>query len=271
MKLLARKHGAAGRRSLLHTLLWFLIWLLIPCTILLLSELLVRMLWGDRINLQYTTGTLYRQNVYSSRTAGWQPNATGYSCGKPVRVNSLGLRGAEISLPKDAHKILLLGDSVLFGVGVDEENTMAALLQQALGNYCFVNTAVIGYNLFNYADVLASWLEKTRLKRVVLFLCMNDIEDQPIQIQLVNSKYGVDLILAYLRTYSKLYLLLKDSISDRSRIYYEYDRQFYTPDEPVFQRALGYLRSLQQLCQQHQADFHVMLLPYEFQLRNAGA
>jgi lysophospholipase L1-like esterase len=228
------------------------------------------MLWGDRINVQYTTAALYLPNAYSSRTSGWRPGAVGSSHGKPVRINSLGLRGAEISLSKAEPKILLLGDSVLFGAGVEEENTMATLLQQALGDYCLINTAVIGYNMFNYVDVLAAWLEKTRLERVVLFLCINDVEDQPIQIQRVYSEYGVDFILAYLRAHSKLYLLLKDLISDRSRIYYEYDRQFYAPDEPVFQRALGHLRSLQQMCLQHQADFHVILLPYEFQLRNTG-
>ncbi len=228
------------------------------------------MVWGDRINLQYTSDALYLPNAYSLRTSGWRPGAAGSSHGKPVRINSLGLRGAEISLSKAAPKILLLGDSVLFGAGVEEENTMATLLQRALGDHCLINTAVIGYNLFNYVDVLATWLEKTRLERVVLFLCMNDIEDQPIQIQRVYSEYGVAFLLAYLRAHSKLYLLIKDLISDRSRIYYEYDRQFYKSGEPVFQRALGHLRSLRQMCLQHQADFRVILLPYEFQLRNTG-
>jgi len=50
------------------------------------------------------------------------------------RINSLGLRGPEVSAEKaaDTVRILVLGDSVAFGWGIEEENTLVYQLQQRL-------------------------------------------------------------------------------------------------------------------------------------------
>lgn len=50
------------------------------------------------------------------------------------RINSLGLRGPEASVAKsaDTYRILLLGDSVAFGWGVEEEDALAHRLQRRL-------------------------------------------------------------------------------------------------------------------------------------------
>ncbi len=54
-----------------------------------------------------------------------------------VSTNSLGIRGKEISLekPQDTYRILLLGDSMTFGWGVNEGETFAKILETNLNNF----------------------------------------------------------------------------------------------------------------------------------------
>jgi lysophospholipase L1-like esterase len=70
------------------------------------------------------------------------------------RVNSLGFRGPETTRakPEGVFRIVALGDSVLFGTGVRDEDTMSSLLQRRLeadGRRCEVlNMGVFGYDTF---------------------------------------------------------------------------------------------------------------------------
>jgi hypothetical protein len=66
-----------------------------------------------------------------------------------VRTNSLGLRGGEIERrpATGRRRVLVFGDSFVFGVGVDEEHTFTARLQGLLGkDYEVVNMGVSGYS-----------------------------------------------------------------------------------------------------------------------------
>src|SRR3990167_8070203 len=54
-----------------------------------------------------------------------------------VSTNSFGFRGKEISQekPKDVYRILLLGDSVTFGWGVEDDQTFAFIAEEALNQW----------------------------------------------------------------------------------------------------------------------------------------
>lgn len=93
-------------------------------------------------------------------TKGWftVPHAQGrVYLGGPeeglVRLNSLGLRGRDIAIHKSAgvRRILVLGDSYVFGVGVNEESVFSSRLEALLnagapGRYEVVNLGVSGYS-----------------------------------------------------------------------------------------------------------------------------
>ena len=74
-----------------------------------------------------------------------------------VRINSLGLRGAECSVakPPGTFRILVLGDSFTFGYGVREEESYAQVLERLLNRqagatrYEVLNAGVIGFNTFS--------------------------------------------------------------------------------------------------------------------------
>ncbi len=70
-----------------------------------------------------------------------------------VAINSQGLRNREVAItkPEGAKRILMLGDSILFGWGVRQEETLSVQLESALkatgqDNIEVINTGVGNYN-----------------------------------------------------------------------------------------------------------------------------
>lgn len=123
--------------------------------------------------------------VYDARK-GWfhAPGARGRSdLGGPdrgeVRINSLGLRGGEIARAKapGVRRVLVVGDSFVFGVGVDEARLLTSQLGRLLGPAVeVVNMGVSGYStdqeLLLFEDVGAALGPDL----VLLFAVDNDFE-----------------------------------------------------------------------------------------------
>ncbi len=103
------------------------------------------------------------------------------------QVNSLGMRGAErpATKPKGGFRVLVLGDSVAYGVGVGPNDTFSAKLEallkgKASGRYVDVlNAGVSGYNTLQELEVLEKRLP-LEPDVVVLSYCPNDISSTPI-------------------------------------------------------------------------------------------
>lgn len=123
------------------------------------------------------------------RTKGWfhKPGARGASpLGSPdqaeVRTNSLGLRGAEIaaSKPDGVKRILVFGDSYVFGVGVDEQHTLSARLERMLATgtqrYEVVNLGVAGYSTDQEYLLFRELAPSLAPDVVILVVCDNDFE-----------------------------------------------------------------------------------------------
>jgi lysophospholipase L1-like esterase len=77
-----------------------------------------------------------------------------------VAINSLGMRAPEVGAKQpDERRVLVLGDSVVWGYGVQAEQTFAALLQQRLGEggrrVVVGNAGVPGYGSRHMAQQLA--------------------------------------------------------------------------------------------------------------------
>lgn len=84
-----------------------------------------------------------------------KPDQQGVFKGRPVRVNHLGMRGAETTVvkPPGTVRIAGLGDSVMFGWGVGEGEPYLQLVEKAINDeapqgtrYELLNFAVPGYN-----------------------------------------------------------------------------------------------------------------------------
>lgn len=91
-----------------------------------------------------------------SPTLKWtlKPNQNAFTIDAPVSTNSHGFRGSEVAVPKPPRvfRIVLLGDSITFGLGTRLEAMYATKLQAALdarhgtGRFEIINMGVPGYN-----------------------------------------------------------------------------------------------------------------------------
>lgn len=116
-----------------------------------------------------------------------KPNYTGYQIGKEVAIDSEGNRVIKPSPNKpsgefinaDSKTILILGDSVVFGFGLQDDKTIASqfqtLINQADSNYVVKNIAAPGYTSWNEYEALNQYLVNHEVDIVVLFYVFNDI------------------------------------------------------------------------------------------------
>jgi lysophospholipase L1-like esterase len=113
-----------------------------------------------------------------------RPGFDGYTAyGVHVRINSLGLRSPEIPIPKPpgTHRVLVLGDSVTFGAGVNEAETFSRKLESMLRHDLdcpvdVVNAGISGYGSVQELDVLEHEGLQVQPDVVVVYHIENDNE-----------------------------------------------------------------------------------------------
>jgi hypothetical protein len=89
-----------------------------------------------------------------------------------IRVNAQGYRGADWPAP-GADELLVVGDSQVFGLGVEGDETFSARLAEATGR-TVLNGGVPTYGPDEYAAVVAEVLEARPVTTVVLTLNMSN-------------------------------------------------------------------------------------------------
>jgi lysophospholipase L1-like esterase len=109
---------------------------------------------------------------------GWQGRGP---LGEAIHVDAAGLRGPEIGrAAASVTRVLVLGDSFTFGVGVAEEDAFPAALGRALARESgaaveVLNGGVPGYNLFQETRALAIRVAALAPDFVVLGFLENDL------------------------------------------------------------------------------------------------
>jgi hypothetical protein len=128
-----------------------------------------------------------------SETLGWKhrTNASAVIGGKHVSINAAGYRGHELSVTKPAGttRVVVLGDSVAFGLGVSDGETFADLLQARENGLETGNLAVQGYGPGQALLVLLGQALETAPDVVVLAFCMeNDFADALLPVSLYDGR-----------------------------------------------------------------------------------
>lgn len=155
-------------------------WLLVPVSILISLMLFEAALQVLAIGRDILRGRRIGQLSENPRLGyEFKPGWTG---GR-VRINSLGFRGPEtpVAKPPGRYRIVVLGDSLPFGVTHDEERIFPSLLQSGLKALAgpgreieVVNAAVGGYNVTQYDELYLSRIRRLQPDFVVVSLCQND-------------------------------------------------------------------------------------------------
>jgi lysophospholipase L1-like esterase len=242
---------------------------------LLIGEVFVRMVYGVPLP-EHLPIMMMRANPHR----GWEmvPGKEHYTYTHRVHVNALGLRGPELGdkQPGEA-RILVLGDSLVYGQGVGDGDTVPAALERSLARrqpgrrWSVVNG---GHRAYDTAQELALLLELgPRIAPDVVVLCWyhNDflerdiprtyarLQDQgELAFDTANKLEGLDWLSwqgKQLLRHSALMMLAHDYLWSRA-----------TEEPPVdvelgLQRLRGYLERMRVLASQWRFDLIVALVP----------
>lgn len=136
---------------------------------------------------------IYAGHVYSERL-GWEPRpgARFRVYGASTGINSLGYRGRPLTSERQAGRVrvVMLGDSVAFGYGVEDDQTFASALDPQQNRFEVANLAVPGYgvdqSLLRFESAGAAlWPDF-----VVLNLCVeNDLADVMLPVFLYDGRH----------------------------------------------------------------------------------
>lgn len=183
--------------------------------------------------------------------------------------------------------ILLCGDSVGFGCGVEENQTASGLLRQALPDIRFYNSCCIGYWNKDYKNVVDLFVPAhPNVKYVYIIMCINDtynkssveirkhLGEDPKQavkqdaVTMAKNYAFLEDINIWLRSRSKLYLLLKNLVSDTSMRIFSYDLEMYKNSKAYFEVNMNVFKQMSDQLQSRGIGFKVIIMPYEAQLRS---
>lgn len=237
-------------------------------------------------------------------TRGWshRRGVVGSDSSILTRINSLGLRGPEIPVekPRDAFRVLFLGDSITFGFGLEDSETFAvqtgALLRarSSTKRVTAINAGVGAYTTWQELDYLRREGMKLDPDVVVLGFCLNDMVDligtepgmvsgRPMNFAFSNVPHWSGLVRAVLslresrRTHAVLDSVVwarvdpfRDENSPLRGLEDVYRDPLPAVVEKAWARSLADLDGVRRLCQSHGVAWVLMYLPMARQLVVGG-
>ena len=146
---------------------------------------------------------------YESKINMWQsepaigfinkPHFSGFSFGcVHVQTNEWGFRGSGHTLltkREGVVRIVSMGDSVMWGVGVNKEDSIPGLLEKDLNNdslYEVINASVVGYSTYQELLYLTKYVLPLKPDVVLVNYCLNDVlptEDPFKNVRAIHIRY----------------------------------------------------------------------------------
>lgn len=206
------------------------------------------------------------------------PGRSARLMGVDVRINALGLRERDIDHPRPpgVRRVLMLGDSLIFGWGVAAEATTSRRLEATLnqrdpgGRWQVINAGVGNYNTRTEVRYLLAEGLRYDPEVVVLGYFVNDAEEDPRDEGDVWSRH----LASYVYLGNRLDALAR-GVTGRGG-WRDYYRSLYRDDAPGWRGAREALRELGRRCAERrlrcvvadQPELHA-LDPYPFTAESA--
>jgi len=139
---------------------------------------------APRAGAELRLGDMLRLNPDDRIVYELRPGLRGRFLGEEIAINSLGMRSRERSLekPPGVFRIVGLGDSLMFGWGVAEEDTYLSLLERRLAEkfpdrrFEIWNLAVPGYDAVQEVEAFAAKVDRLDRDLVVIGWVGNDMD-----------------------------------------------------------------------------------------------
>ncbi len=203
---------------------------------------------------------------------GPNPEASGQSNGAVFQVDLRGFWQYTGGVRTNRPGWLLIGDSVTMGIGVPPDSTFAGILSRRFAaEYELLNPSLIGYSSRHYLALVRHFLTAghsgvPEIRRITIFWCLNDAYyGRQIDGPNGNVRRVAEPLLRLARRNVYTYQWVKATFFDRPKRYFEHDARLY--DGETLDHAVSDLSEISALCNVRDLACDVVLLPYEYQLR----
>ena len=246
-----------------------LIIICITTALLVVLEGISRIILSRVYNRKFDS-SLIEERKYGS-SSGLKPNASGMVWGKPFHTDEMGGR-RQTKNKQGKPKLLVIGDSVTEGVGVDDSATFANLINERLDSFDLRNISLIGWSVDDYRNAIEAIITQDNdreIKKVYLFYCLNDIygpasmKDLPV----MANKGTLGTINALLQGKYATYKLIKLCMYQNNDKYYQYDKALYR-DSARLNSTIHTLFLISELCKENNVALEVFMVPYRSQFHS---
>lgn len=229
-------------------------------------EILARLF--DPLGISYLPETSrFLDTMIHEQPIGYRlrPGLDGDFNGARYQINSLGFRGPEMSTskPADEKRVLFMGDSIAFGVGVGNDQTIPSVVERLAavhGTYRFANMGVPSYNTEQELIQFETLGQTLKPDGVVLLFSSNDIEAKDWAFGSQNSW----IVGTIQRSYAlSLSMLTVYRIREATRDPASAKKVTFSADDPRWQRVAVALRKLKEHCDRLAIPFTVVFLGTE--------
>src|SRR3989344_4718354 len=149
----------------------------------IIAEGIIRIVWEEP-NYGYPNGLHIPDDTKGYR---YQQNFKGYFLGEKyenieIKINNQGFRDEEHEYEKNKKRIIVLGDSVTFGAGVNQDDTYVARMQKERRDEIeIINMGVNGYEMDQEYILFLEEGKKYDPDLILLGIVLNDINQIEVQ------------------------------------------------------------------------------------------
>ncbi len=239
--------------------------------LLFLAEFATRVVKSE-ISIKGTTRSIIVDNLYNS-THGLRALSSGTTNGAAVSVDQYNFRKSSAKIDTSKASWLFIGDSVTFGMGIEDDSTFSAIVHSQADSLNILNPSASGNNINNYWDIFRCLVlgnrHNLKISRVSLFWCLNDVYTNVPDFAIPGGqvRYFFSDFITFIRIHSRLYHFVKTLAFDRPKSYFLFDNSFYDIENSEFQNAIKTIHQINESCSDRKIAFDIVLLPYEYQLR----
>jgi len=118
---------------------------------------------------------IYQRNANPHISYELKPNLKEKTFRTTVTTDEFGLRSHGVASNPNAPIVAVLGDSITFGYGVEDDETLPARLQELLPQYQFLNAGMPGYEIEQEAALYQTKIAPLNPSVLILVFYFNDL------------------------------------------------------------------------------------------------